>query len=707
MVVRRLTWIVGIALTGMSFLPGSGSAVAGTFGEAERVAGVDKTAMAVDREGDRLYVAAGKSLTVFDISEPLKPRRLGSADGVDNRRQLVVRDRFAYLVSRETGLRIFDCTDPTAPRVRSRFDSIEFATGIDVAGKVAFLSERINGVECVDISDPDNPAHISIRKTGESQSNRYRDGYLYSGEWGAAEVTVFDARDMRNFREIARLPLNGFGDGLELDGDFLYCSTGHDARHRADWTGDEAVGRGRGLNIFSISDPAHPKAVGRIDFPRFRPRDDDYWTVRVSDGVAYCADSHNGLFAVDVKDPAKPRVVDRFCVADPRHADWPSAAVSSLAVGEGCLYVTVTPGGLYVVPIEGLKPAARPQGEPPRHPDYRDAYPTDAREFAVYRPAREGQARTATVHGDIVYAAFGDAGLHVLRVTAEGAFEKLGELPNRKVYDCCFCGEKLVTAEGLDGFAVYRLEGTARFREIARRARLGDHQTVAFWTWAPDDRTVVLTGRYGSKSFFPIDDINGASRLNLGSTCQWDKYMADRAIGGMIANLSAYRGLQWVDLKGGKPTLVTTDLNFPAGQTCGVCAFGEKFLATYSSHHSVKGDSRPRTNTAYAFAGPDMKLGPFHDMPEVPGWGPNGTSAGFVGVPRSDGRFVAMNGRSVRRAALYDFADPASPKLVKAWKLAGNPDLCAFCRGRLLIPAGHQGLLLTRETLGQGTDRAP
>ena len=241
-------------------------------------------------------------------------RFLGQLPGMDNNRQVVAQDGFVYVVSRETGMRIIDARDPKNMRLRSRYDSVEFATGIDVVGKTAFLSERIYGVEVVDVSDPDNPAHVCIRKTGESQSNRYRDGYLYSGEWGGGAVEVFDARDLKTFRPIGHLRLGGFGDGLEIDGDVLYCSTGHDAKHHRAKAVKDRHGAGRGLDIFSLADPAQPKWISRVDFPVFTPRNEDFWTPRVACGLAFCCDSHNGLFVVDVKDPARPTVVDRFCV---------------------------------------------------------------------------------------------------------------------------------------------------------------------------------------------------------------------------------------------------------------------------------------------------------------------------------------------------------------------------------------------------------
>ena len=659
------------------------------FGEAVQVAGIDSYAMALDREGDRLYVGSGSRLSVLDVSAPLAPRTLGEVEGMDRPRQVAARDGFAYMVSRETGMRIVDCTDPAHPRIRSRFDSVEFATGIEVVGKVAFLSERINGVEFVDVSDPDNPAHIAIRKTGESQSSRYRDGYLYSGEWGMGAVTVFDAHDMASVRKVGTLSLHGFGDGLEVAGDCLYCSTGHDAKNRPEWKGEEARGRGRGMDIFSLADPAHPKHLGRVDFPRFLPRNEDFWTVRVSGGVAYCADSHNGLFAVDVKDPAHPKVLDRFCVPQADKPDWPSAAISSLAVGEGCLYVTASPGGLYVIPVKGLRAEAHPKGTPPAHPEYREPYPTDAQAFHVYRPARPGQARTAVVRGDLVCAAFGDAGLHVLRIREDG-FEKVGELPGRKAYDCCFCGDRLIVAEGLDGFAVYRLEGPADFREEQRRPQLAANQSVAFWCWAPDDATAVLTGRCGARAFYPAADLNRERPLlKIGGNCQWDKYLADRALGGWVPELVPYRGVQWAHREGDRWKLAVPATPLlpgkprAAGQTCGICTFGDGFLMSLSNAYSADGETETAPSLAYVDRNRNLV-----DRVTL--------AADDSGVPRSDGRWVALNNRSCRQVALYDFADRSAPKFKRRWKLSGHPDLCAFYRGRVLIPAGHQGLLLEK-----------
>ena len=641
-----------------------------------KVQGVPDRMMGVCLEGKTLYAIGEGTLYALDVTQPLAPVVLGSLSGMDNNRQVVSQDGFAYVVSRETGLRIVDARNPKDMRLCSRYDSVEFATGIDVVGRTAFLSERINGVEVVDISDPNRPVHVCIRKTGESQSNRYRNGYLYSGEWGAGAVTVFDAHDLKGFRAVKTVDLGGFGDGVEIAGDFLYCSTGHDARHRHVKEVEDPVGAGRGLEIFSLEDPANPKWVSRVDFPVFKPRNEDFWTPRVANGFAFCCDSHNGLFIVDARNPHEPKPLSRFCVPE-NGKSWPSGAVSSCAVGEGCIYVTASPGGLWVVPVEGVTPPLRTKGEPPANPSHRERYETNDRFFA-YRPSESGQARTVVIRGDIAYVAFGDAGLHVLKVSEKG-FERVGILPgNRRVTDCCLVGDKLLTAEGTDGFAVYELPSPAEFREVSRRASVKGG-SVAFWCCHVEGDKVILSARR-DYSMFSISDIcAGSPLLSFPSGCQWDKYPADGAIDGRFPVLFPRSGLIWLDFRRERPKVASFphrgETHVVGWQVCGLCRFGgDRYLYT------VKNGEKP----AFVFVKPNGEMSAPLE------------SQGCLGIPRADGTLVLVTNRSGRKAYVWDFAQPQHPRLLREYQLSGNPDIGTFFRGKAVIPAGHQGLIMEK-----------
>ena len=139
---------------------------------------------------------------------------------------------------------------PTLPRVRmgcsssmsvirrirgwlSRHDTIEFATGICKSGDVLFVACRSFGVELIDVSDPTSPRHLSTVRTGEAQSVVERNGYLYAGVWASSEVVTVDVRNPWTPRITSRTPLDGYGDGVDVRGNYLYAATGHHSRQPA------------------------------------------------------------------------------------------------------------------------------------------------------------------------------------------------------------------------------------------------------------------------------------------------------------------------------------------------------------------------------------------------------------------------------------------------------------------------------------------
>lgn len=98
-------------------------------------------AKAVQLVGNLAYVVGEGFLQIWDVSEPLKPRRVGSIEaGPVADLQMV--GGLAYLVQRgepETGgLWIYDVSDPGRPFVVS-YTPHGYTTGVQVVGKLAFL----------------------------------------------------------------------------------------------------------------------------------------------------------------------------------------------------------------------------------------------------------------------------------------------------------------------------------------------------------------------------------------------------------------------------------------------------------------------------------------------------------------------------------------------------------------------------------------
>ena len=303
-----------------------------------RVAGIpvrNVNALYLDSANDILYCGVGPSIYSIDVHRPLEPKVLGSVTMYGMIRQMTVQGNVLYAACREAGVYLINVSDPRQLSIISRYDPVELSTGIDVAGDVLFLGTRMNGVEFVDVSDPVNPTHIRIEKTKESQSVAYRDGILYSGEWSGHCVTVMDASDMSRLRTITTVELKGFGDGVWVNGNYLYASTGHNLTAPG-LPESERKGKGHGMEIFDISEPAEPRFVSRVSFDDLYWRSNDYWMVRTfgSGNYAVCADAANGIYLVDARKKTRPKIVSRINF---KRNDGRQVAVTSVAVGKGVI----------------------------------------------------------------------------------------------------------------------------------------------------------------------------------------------------------------------------------------------------------------------------------------------------------------------------------------------------------------------------------
>ncbi len=284
------------------------------------------------RNGNYLYTAGGKGLSVYDLSTPVAPRLVKRLPGVSGR-QMAMQNNRLYITARGQGLWIFDLADPAEPRLLTRFDTVELATGIAVTGNIVFVSQRIYGVEILDCTIPEKPRHVGLIRGGEIQSVAFHNNLLYCGSWGHGRITIWNVADLKTPKRVGSFQLDGYGDGMAVRRNYCYAATGMDAK-----TGPKEArkNRGHGLEIFDISDPARPRRVGGVKFPPSPTMFFDSWTVTVSGTTAYVADTINGIYLVNVADPARPEILAQGKLPDCWKKPNP---VGSLAIGEGVLYV--------------------------------------------------------------------------------------------------------------------------------------------------------------------------------------------------------------------------------------------------------------------------------------------------------------------------------------------------------------------------------
>lgn len=636
-----------------------------------------KQACALYIEGNILYGGAGNIIFAADVSDPMNPKLLSQAQIYGLVRQITVQDGYLYAACRESGAWVVDVKDPSHIEVVTRFDTVELATGIEVAGDVLFLGTRQNGVEFVDISDPTHPTHIRMEKTHESQSVSYRDGILYSGEWGAHCITVMDARDMSTLKTLRTVNLKGHGDGVWTLGNYLYAATGH---HLADESvpKDQREGNGHGLEILDISDPENPKPVGRVGFEHCYVRSNDCWTPRpCSDGnYVLVADTYNGFYVVDSHDKTNPRKISRLSFTDWRGN---AAAVTSLAVGQGVAYVSVSGNvGFYAVRCPEVFPSDKGKGTPPVHADYRYDYPTRGGHFKAWKPEHQAPVRDVAACGDLVFAACSYGGLAILKKGGKAGLQQIASGPMAYAGGVKVSGDLLWVAEGFDGLGCYRIGKDGSLTPVARYKDFYKHgpHAACLWVSVPNEKYVAASTRDGGYYYLDVSQLPEIKcKAYLGSGPGWDKYLADKADSRGWFPATRHRiGIVWIDLNA-DPMKETIDKSLNVSLADGVCAF------RYDTFLTCSGGRMYIYSSKYINSGTKS--------PEE--------GKGFKGMPTWDGgRNLALTHRLGKEISLVDVPEDYPPILLWTESTTGYPETPIFWKKKLLVPCGYQGLLIQK-----------
>ena len=639
---------------------------------------------AVCIEDRYLYAGTRGVITVLDITDPKQPRQVASVNFPGSARQMVPYNGKLFVSARDTGVWIFDISNPLAPSLISRYDGIELSTGIDAAGDAIFVGERMTGVEFVDGRNPARPEHIRVIKTPESQTVFYCNGYLYSGEWAAGKVTIFDARDLGNIRLVKQINLQGMGDGLWVTGNRLYVSTGH---HHKNHAPKKVDGDGHGVEIWDLTNPEDPIFISRCEFDIFYKVGADWWLPRPSgDGkTLFCGDVYNGMYVVDIADERNPKIIYRWQPAT-------GNAVNSIALADGVAFVAVSGEGLYAMESSRSLRSPRDRGVLPKNPSARYAYPTPPdSHFQAWVPDKRGAVKGAVVYKDALFVGCGDAGLYTVKLDASGKPYTFRHLDIPFAGGVAVLGDLLFVARGDAGLGVYRIGKNLKlqFVELIKEGLQPDNPALQFsyWVSVPNDKYVANACRTGGYQFLAVGGTPKKPaftfRRQYGLNLNYNRYISEKVCTGDLLPYATRSGLVWIDL--GNPdkvaaTRVYDNLKNSLTEGCTFFKDGnvlltrhnpgawpfEYFLATVKPGGS---EFLQRSNIDKAFEG-------------IPRWegGDNLLICNFVH-------------RSVSKVNTAGFP---SCKVEFREDTVGYPEPGLFWNGKCVVPCGFQGLLIEK-----------
>lgn len=623
--------------------------------------------------GEYLYAAGTDLLSVYRVTDPHAPRKCGEL-AIRGTRQIAISGNHLYLSARNWGVQVIDISNPEKPELVHRIDTAELATGLETAGNLLCVTIRVYGVQLFDISDPLRPRHLSLLRTGEAQSAFYFNGKLAVGDWGSSRLTIADISNPCHPRLLGSAPLDGFGDGVWVHGNLCYAATGHHARKGS---AAERHGRGHGLEIFDIADPAHPVRLGGIKFPPFYEIGNDFWTVRSDGQTAFVGDTHNGFFAVDVSDPASPRLlgrgllpsVERYSASARKKITGPDC-VTDVAVGNGVVYLAGQKTGLFVVPLgERAKKLSRNNTDNLKIPPLYK-YPVPA---GLVRHPVPGTVRRLALRGDELFAACSNDGIRRFRISPKGRLTETGHWKTGTAYDVATAGSDLLLAAHGSSLDIYRISDSG----IYRLSSLSGSFYRPFQIIHPFGNTVLCSGGGSWLEAVDISDPEHPARIGVDSagSLLYSDSIPERAVSGIFPVNWHGRGIRWYSVASGK----LERLPDPASrekltQLSGITAVGKLFAAPVRQGYLLL-DPASGSVERIRISG------------EFP-----------AGIPSWDGgNLVAFSDRRNGIIRVFDFRTPRHAVFKRSYKLeSGIPDRVVFHRGKMLIPGWNLGILIEK-----------
>jgi hypothetical protein len=201
---------------------------------------------------------------------------------------------------------VVDISDPDAPAVADSTDVNDYVWKIDLDGGYAYLAEEGAGFQIVDITEPTS---VTVVGTVDADSLGYVGAIMGIGQIAYVAATlptppqkgflhIFDVSNPASPTLITSVELPPFPQGLDVVGTHAYVTTGST------------------LQIVDIGNPLSASLVGGVNVSSAAG------TVTVRDEVAYVGNirgvggTGDGLYIVDVSNPAAPAVIDTVLIRD-------------------------------------------------------------------------------------------------------------------------------------------------------------------------------------------------------------------------------------------------------------------------------------------------------------------------------------------------------------------------------------------------------
>lgn len=416
----------------------------------------------IELVGNYAYVAAyDAGLRVFDISNPVLPKEIGSYDTEGYANSVAVFGEYAYVADEWAGLRIINIANPKQPVEVGFYDLQAYA--VVATDKYVYFASTYNGlINILDVSNPSAPSRVGHFASAFNVTDIQVIGsVIYAAEYSG--LRVISASNPVTPTQISFYPLTEGVISLSVEGDHAYVLDRWDGIQIIDvgdptmpifkgsyTSGFEAFGIAvelqntyivgqTGLHIINIANPSSPTRAGGYDMPG------TVTDVSVAGDFAYIADRYTGLHIVDISDPTVPFQVSQYSTND---------VISDLVVRGDYLYMTQWEAGLRILNVSD------------RTQPYEVGYLDNL-----------GPTRALALSGDHAYIASGEAGIKIINIKNPSQPNQVGTF-NKRAYAIAISGEYAYATDS-DNLRIIKISNPSEPGQVSYYNVAGNAEGVA------------------------------------------------------------------------------------------------------------------------------------------------------------------------------------------------------------------------------------
>lgn len=336
--VRGLrAFVLALLMCSVVFVLSTASPLSGQTLNVTQVGSIPGTVDYIKAQGSFVYITEAKTFTIFDVSQPASPKRVGTYTFPEKIWGFRVAGERAYVADGHSGLGILDISKPSAPVLLSLTKMPGQAKNVSIAGNRALLANHMSGVDIVDISNQSKPALVG---------SAYLDGYARDvATFGSMAVAVdhpaglyvFDMTSGNPLEpitsiqsakapqqiEVVEIPARTGSARIAV----LAGSVPYDPLSAAKPAGG-SIPRGGSIQLYDVSNPTAPVFAG------IHPVASNHRRIAVKGSLVYVADGEEGLQILDISTPTKMSVAGTFKTPKPARDVAVGDSVIALVVGE-------------------------------------------------------------------------------------------------------------------------------------------------------------------------------------------------------------------------------------------------------------------------------------------------------------------------------------------------------------------------------------